>query len=87
MNRNPAGPPPPVSLVAISNTPEGVSSTIVIISNRTKPVCIGSAKVGHVNQVLPIVRYWIPHIRIISPEGLQTDMEKDLRGYLDKICN
>ena len=48
---------------------------------------IVSAKVGHVNQVLPIVRYWIPHIRIISPEGLQTDMEKDLRGYLDKICN
>lgn len=29
-----------------------------------------SAKFGHVNQVLPIVRYWIPHIRIISPEGL-----------------
>jgi len=48
---------------------------------------IVSAKVGHVNQVLPIVRYWIPHIRIISPERLQTDMEKDLRGYLDKISN
>jgi hypothetical protein len=30
-----------------------------------------SAKVGHLNQVVPIVRYWIPHIRIISPEGLQ----------------
>jgi len=30
-----------------------------------------SAKVGHLNQVLPIVRYWIPHIRIISPEGVQ----------------
>jgi len=44
---------------------------------------IVSAKVGHVNQVLPIVRYWIPHIRIISPEGLQTDMEKDLRKYLE----
>ena len=29
---------------------------------------IVSAKVGHSNQVLPIVRYWIPHLRIISPE-------------------
>jgi predicted DNA-binding transcriptional regulator YafY len=43
---------------------------------------IVSAKVGHVNQVLPIVRYWIPHIRIISPEGLQGQMESDLADYL-----
>lgn len=41
-----------------------------------------SAKVGHQNQVLPIVRYWIPHIRIISPEGMQTELEQDLAAYL-----
>jgi predicted DNA-binding transcriptional regulator YafY len=45
---------------------------------------IVSAKVGHVNQVLPIVRYWIPHIRIISPEGLQMDMEKELSNYVER---
>lgn len=45
---------------------------------------IVSAKVGHVNQVLPIVRYWIPNIRVISPEGLQEEMEKDLRNYLER---
>jgi predicted DNA-binding transcriptional regulator YafY len=39
---------------------------------------IVSAKVGHPNQVLPIVRYWIPHIRIISPEGLQEEMEQEM---------
>lgn len=43
---------------------------------------IVSARVGHVNQVLPIVRYWIPHVRIISPESLQADMERDLKSYL-----
>ncbi len=42
-----------------------------------------SAQVGHVNQVLPIVRYWIPNIQIISPEGLQEDLEKTLRSYLN----
>ena len=42
-----------------------------------------SAKVGHPNQVLPIVRYWIPHIRIISPEGLQEELEADLGRYLE----
>jgi len=46
---------------------------------------IVSAKVGHVNQVLPIVRYWIPHIRIISPEGLQGEMEKEVRAYLERV--
>jgi predicted DNA-binding transcriptional regulator YafY len=41
-----------------------------------------SAKVGHPNQVVPIVRYWIPHIRIISPEGLQAEMESEIATYL-----
>jgi predicted DNA-binding transcriptional regulator YafY len=45
---------------------------------------IVSAKVGHLNQVLPIVRYWIPHIRIISPERLQDEMEQELRDYLGR---
>lgn len=42
-----------------------------------------SAKVSHPNQILPIVRYWIPHIRIISPEGLQNEMEQEIRRYLE----
>lgn len=41
-----------------------------------------SAKVGHINQVLPIVRYWIPHIRIISPEGMQAKLESELAAYM-----
>lgn len=41
-----------------------------------------STKVGHENQILPIVRYWIPHIQIISPESLQTKLEKELSEYL-----
>lgn len=41
-----------------------------------------SAKVSHINQVVPIVRYWIPHIRIISPESLQKDMEVEIAHYL-----
>jgi predicted DNA-binding transcriptional regulator YafY len=45
---------------------------------------IVSAKVGHLNQVLPIVRYWIPHIRIISPEYLQAEIEKGLAEYLNR---
>jgi len=41
-----------------------------------------AAKVGHSNQVLPIVRYWLPHLRIISPESLQQELEQGLADYL-----
>jgi predicted DNA-binding transcriptional regulator YafY len=44
---------------------------------------IVSAKVGHPNQVLPIVRYWVPHLRIISPEGLQVELERELARYVE----
>ena len=37
-----------------------------------------SAKVAYPNQILPIVHYWIPHVRIISPEGLQPEMEQEV---------
>ena len=43
-----------------------------------------SAKVGHPNQVLPIVRYWVPHIRVVSPESWQNDLERSFLDYLEK---
>ena len=43
-----------------------------------------SAKIGHTNQILPIVRYWIPNIRIISPENLQVEIDKGLNEYLGR---
>jgi predicted DNA-binding transcriptional regulator YafY len=45
---------------------------------------IVSGKVAHPNQILPIVRYWLPNVRIISPEGFQADMEQEMRAYLEK---
>ncbi len=45
---------------------------------------IVSAKVGHLNHVLPIVRYWIPHISIISPEHIQAELEQELTEYLNR---
>jgi predicted DNA-binding transcriptional regulator YafY len=44
---------------------------------------IVSAKVGHANQVLPIVRYWIPHLRIVAPKELTGQFERDLRDFLN----
>lgn len=46
-----------------------------------------SAKIGHVNQILPIVRYWIPHIHIISPAALQAELESEIRDYIERVGN
>lgn len=43
---------------------------------------IVSCEIAHPNQILPIVRYWLPHLRIISPDGMQGDLEKGLFDYL-----
>ncbi|AWX15727.1 transcriptional regulator [Mergibacter septicus] len=35
-------------------------------------------------EIVPIVRYWIPHLVIISPAELQEKMEYELRDYLNE---
>ena len=43
-----------------------------------------SAKVSHDKQILPIVRYWMPNLTIISPESLQTELMQGLKAYLER---
>lgn len=42
-----------------------------------------SSKITHITQILPLVRYWIPHLKIVNPESLQQQLEKELKGYLE----
>ena len=46
---------------------------------------IVSAKVGHANQVLPIVRYWIPHLRIVAPKELAAELERGLGEFISGV--
>lgn len=48
---------------------------------------IVSGRIAHPNQILPVVRYWIPNVRIISPEPLQAEVERQLRDYLEARCH
>ncbi|MFH7807437.1 helix-turn-helix transcriptional regulator [Acinetobacter sp. BSP-153] len=43
-----------------------------------------SSKISHTMQLLPLVRYWIPHVEIVSPEHLQDELEVGLKGYLER---
>jgi predicted DNA-binding transcriptional regulator YafY len=43
---------------------------------------IVSGRFAHPNQILPIVRYWIPHVRIVSPKSWRDELEAGLQAYL-----
>ncbi|MBK9348116.1 MAG: WYL domain-containing transcriptional regulator [Burkholderiales bacterium] len=45
---------------------------------------IVSCRVAHEDQIFRTVRQWLPHIRIISPEGLQTKLERELLQYVEQ---
>lgn len=38
--------------------------------------------IRHEKQLLPLVRYWIPYLKIVEPAHLQQKLEQDLRRYL-----
>lgn len=55
----------------------------LIVKELSDGGLIVSCNVGHANQVLPIVRYWIPHLWVISPEGMQAELEAQISKYLN----
>jgi predicted DNA-binding transcriptional regulator YafY len=42
-----------------------------------------STKVAFDEEILKLVRYWIPHVKIISPAYLQEKLEESLKKYLN----
>ena len=42
------------------------------------------SKINHDMQLLPLIRFWIPHLKIVNPERLQDEMEKGLKEYLER---
>ncbi|MCX6075656.1 MAG: WYL domain-containing protein [Campylobacterales bacterium] len=51
---------------------------------KTKEKLTLSTKVSYDEEILKVARYWVPHIKIISPEYLQEKLENGLREYLNK---
>jgi predicted DNA-binding transcriptional regulator YafY len=53
-----------------------------IIEEKVDGTLLVETQVGHKNQILPIVRYWIPSIRILSPLSFQETVQDGLMRYL-----
>jgi len=41
-----------------------------------------SSRIAHDNQILPLIKYWIPHVSIIAPDELRVSLLQSLREYL-----
>lgn len=44
-----------------------------------------STTVAHADEVLPVMRYWIPHVEIVKPVELQQQLEASLADYLKAV--
>ena len=53
----------------------------IILEDTTGGLLI-ACKICHEMQLLPLVRYWIPYIKIIEPAHFQEKLEQDLQHYL-----
>lgn len=54
-----------------------------VIEENVDGTLLIETQVGHQNQILPIVRYWIPSVRIVSPLVFQEALDDALRRYLE----
>jgi len=54
------------------------------IIDYKKDIFIVSSKASFEDEILSIVRFWIPHIFIISPKNLQEKLVKSLKDYFLK---
>lgn len=43
-----------------------------------------TAHINHIHQLLPVVRYWLPHVRIVQPVGWHEELVTGLRGALSQ---
>ncbi|WP_434581564.1 WYL domain-containing protein [Sulfurimonas sp. NW15] len=46
-----------------------------------------SVKITHEMEILPLVKYWIPHLHILEPEWVKEIMHEDLAIYLTNSSN
>lgn len=54
----------------------------VILTESAAGELLISCQIRHQKQLHPLVRYWIPYLKIIEPVHLQQELDAGLQGYL-----
>ncbi|MBR8655816.1 WYL domain-containing protein [Achromobacter sp. Marseille-Q0513] len=58
-----------------------------LIEDRIDGSLLLRCRVNHPNQLLPILRYWIPHVRVVEPSWLQQQLRDELNQYLQSTLS
>lgn len=53
-----------------------------IIESYADGSLILSTKISHQKQLFPVIRFWLPHLRIVEPVEWQQQLEEELRSLL-----
>ena len=56
-----------------------------IIESRSDGSLLLTTKIAHQKQLFPVIRYWLPHLRIVEPEEWRQEQEEELKSALN-IC-
>ena len=46
---------------------------------------IVSSRIAHDHQILPLIRYWLPNVEVISPSEMRQNLLQGLREYLGNV--
>ena len=44
-------------------------------------------KITHEMEIIPLVKYWIPHVKVLEPLWIKDKMKNDIKVYLDVLAN
>ena len=43
---------------------------------------IVSLKITHKNEIIPIIKYWLPHIKVLSPTEINEEIKKEIEKFI-----
>jgi len=59
-----------------------VSKTQKIEEMREDGSMVISMKITHDMEIIPLVKHWLPNIKILEPQSIKDDLEKELKDYM-----
>ncbi len=71
------------SKVAVYFTRRAILPNQEIVQELTDGTLIVMCKKVHEQEILPLVRYWIPHVEIVAPDAMKVKLMQELQQYMD----
>lgn len=69
--------------VAVYFTRRAVLPNQEIVKELTDGTLIVMCKKVHEQSILPLVRYWIPHVEIVAPDAMKIKLINELQQYME----